>query len=156
MTTLLEPATLPTCAKSVAAEYHAATADARTQIGTCWQSAAELARFAPGLIADAPRLHVLESLTNLLDALATLDLAVQTQPTSDAEEGHLHCWRSRYAEVSYEAQHAAVAAGTLLAHVRQEAFFAPTLHTIRLAIHRLQRHLDDIGHVLDDMHTRAA
>ena len=154
MPTLLERRTTSAYAPSVAAEYQAATADARTQIATCWQSATEMAQTDPGLLAEESRLQWLESLHRLLDALAQLDVAVQTQAAPGAEYGRLRNYRSRYADVSFEARHAAVAAGTVLAHVRDKACFAPTLQTIRLANRRLQHHLDDIGRLLDDVPAR--
>ena len=155
MPTLLERRPISSYAPSAAAEYQAATADARTQIATCWQSATEMAQTDPGLVAEASRLQWLESLRRLLDALAQLDVEVQMQAAPGADNGVRRNCRSRYADVAFEARHAAVAAGTLLAHVRQEARFTPTLQTIRLANRRLQHHLDDIGRLLDDVPARA-
>ncbi len=156
MTTLLDRPTMPTVGQSGAAEYHAAIADARTQIATCWQSATEFARVAPGLAADTPRLPLLETLTRLLDALASLDVAVQTHPSQDAADGHMLRCRHRYAAVDFAAQQVTVAAGKLLAHGHEEAAFAYTLHTMRIALRQLRHHLDDIGHMLNEMHVRAA
>lgn len=155
MPTLLEQRTMSSYAPSVAAEYQAAAADARTQIAACWQSATEMAQTDPGLVAEESRVQWLESLRRLLDALAQLDVEVQMQAAPGTENGHRRPFRSRYADVSFEARHAAVAAGTLLAHVRENACFTPTLHTIRLANRRLQHHLDDIGRLLEDVPARA-
>jgi hypothetical protein len=131
-----------------AATFFAITADARTQVGACWQAAAELAQVDPGLTGNGHRLRLLESLRWLLDALAYLDVAV-LEPLPYHHDGTpAQRYQCRYAQAYAHLQRAALATGDLLADIGQEPLFQPNTRVLRQAMAHLRRHLDDLGRVI--------
>jgi hypothetical protein len=131
-----------------ATTFFATTADARTQIGACWQAAAELAQVDPGLTGNGHRLRLLESLRRLLDALAYLDVAVPTPNANHHDERQARRCRRRYAEAYAHLQRAALATDDLVGDIGQGPLFQPNTRVLRQAMARLRRHLDDLGRVV--------
>jgi hypothetical protein len=131
-----------------ATTFFATAADARTQIGVCWQAAAELAQVDPALTGNGHRLRLLESLRRLLDALAYLEVAV-LEPLPYHHDGTpAQRYQCRYAQAYAHLQRAALATGDLLADIGQEPLFQPNTRVLRQAMARLRRHLDDLGRVV--------
>jgi hypothetical protein len=131
-----------------ATTFFATAADARTQIGVCWQAAAELAQVDPALTGNGHRLRLLESLRWLLDALAYLDVAAPTPQTSRPDGAQAQRCRRRYAEAYAHLQRAALAADDLLADIGQGPLVQPNTNVLRQGMARLRRHLDALGRTI--------
>jgi hypothetical protein len=144
MVVLLEREGGPAPMPGRATTFFATTADARTQIAACWQAAAELAQVAPALTGNGHRLRLLESLRRLLDALASLDVAVLEPPTYHYDDTRARR-RRRYVEADAQLHRAALATDDLLGAIGQVPLAQPTAHALRQAMTRLRRHLDDLG-----------
>lgn len=148
MVVLLEREGVPAPAPWRATTFFATTADARTQVGACWEAAAELAQVDPGLTGNGHRLRLLESLRRLLDALAYLDVAVPTPHTDRHDDTQAQRCRSRYAEAYAHLQRAALATDDLVRDIGQDPLFQSNTRVLHQAMARLRRHLDDLGRVI--------
>jgi hypothetical protein len=148
MVVLLEREAMQAPMPGRATTFFATTADARTQIGACWQAAAELARVDPALTGNGHRLRLLESLRRLLDALASLDVAVLEPLPYHYDDTPAQRSQYRYAEADAQLHRAALATDDLLGAIGQVPLAQPTAHALRQAMTRLRRHLDDLGQVI--------
>ena len=131
-----------------ATTFFATSADARTQVGACWQTAVELAQVDPALTGNAHRLRLLESLRRLLDALAYLDVAVLEPRTHYYDDTPAQRYRRRYAEAYAQLQRAALATDDLLGVIGQGPLAQPNARALRQAMAGVRRHLDDLGRVI--------
>jgi hypothetical protein len=148
MVVLLEREAMPAPMPGRATTFFATTADARTQIGACWQAAAELAQVAPALTGNGHRLRLLESLRRLLDALAYLDVAVLEPLPYHQDDTPAQRSQYRYAEASAHLQRAALATRDLVGDLGHDPLFQPNRRVLCQAMVRLRRHLDDLGRVI--------
>jgi hypothetical protein len=147
MSVLLDREYLPAPTQWRATTFFATSADARTQIATCWQVAAELAQVDPALTGNEHRLRLLESLRRLLDALAYLDVAVLEPRTYRPDDKQAQRYRHRYAEAYAEMQHAALATSEFLGDISRGPLIQSKTRVLRQSIARLHRHLDELGRV---------
>jgi hypothetical protein len=131
-----------------ATTFFATVADARTQIATCWQVAAELPQVDPALTGNEHRLRLLESLRRLLDALASLDVAVLEPRPYRRDDPQARRYRCRYAEAEAHLRRAALATSDLLSDLSRGPLVPPSTPVLRQAMLRLRRHLDDLGPVI--------
>ena len=118
--------------------FHQLAAGIRTQIAICWEAAEDLGLLRPNWKEDPRRRRLLDTLSRLLDELSGLDTAAQAPPL---EGPRLH---ERYDAVQRHAQAADQLSDVVAEALGDRSSTRPLAQTLRQAVSRLRRHVDQL------------
>ena len=94
--------------------FSALIADTRTQVGTCWEAAAEIAQIEAPLADHPGRLQFMASLSRLLETLGYFDAGVYLSSIGLKSMNQASSVRLHYADVRAHGQAALLAGASLI------------------------------------------
>ena len=138
MTIVLEPRGPDLIETERPLAFYPLAAGVRTQIAVCWQVAEDLALLRPAWLGDPRRQQLLDSLSGLLDELASLDTAAL------ADAAHRPRLEARYRAVQQQAQTAVQLSSAVAAGLEEATAGRPLAQSLRKAVSRLRQRVDEL------------